>query len=623
MPVCDCSKPQTQGLLDLTDPKYCGSVHADYPKQAKEEVNYEIITKVKKDLEWKGLTCSEWTVTKKITGSFWIGSYDTEHFHNTRLVSQEECWNMVQSETCGGNKIVKNDKTYSFVQEPVGEGSWYSIKEFTIINCLAHEITLRQEEPGGPIRSPFGYHNVSISQGKFEFNHNTIVWHQPTPPVEINCGNEVILKGKGKLSITKVDNNLFGKIMDKDKQIEALFDTHNDSICSSIHHAYKITGIPNTHITLQKGLLTHFQLIHKRSIEYSTDTLVNNFASITNKERYSHLYAWGFIRLLTNDNLFLTSGAEDSEIYLNKQTPNANLNEGPKQEIISQTFEYLTNNTIRRQNTNLCVTAITAAAITLTPCDRSQSQWLIDRNTKQIVEINTLLCLTATNKILFLTECNNNSNQFQSWQIENVNMHPEFLETNPVPSIEDLEFTNTELRSAATSYVQNIDDIYFWGNLINKRTKHSKSCITSNVDDTSISMKSCIILEKKQEFEYASDYTIRKFGTNICLNANVSFSHLSLCTSESQRFGPDLLSGQIMELHSAMCLQHTQDKKLVHLGECGENQAMRRQKWQFQFYNPNLDNAAEKPYLTKNKILEFHRLFNHLICLSTPKYRKF
>ena len=151
------------------------------------------------------------------------------------------------------------------------------------------------------------------------------------PPVEINCGNEVILKGKGKLSITKVDNNLFGKIMDKDKQIEALFDTHNDSICSSIHHAYKITGIPNTHITLQKGLLTHFQLIHKRSIEYSTDTLVNNFASITNKERYSHLYAWGFIRLLTNDNLFLTSGAEDSEIYLNKQTPNANLNEGPKQ----------------------------------------------------------------------------------------------------------------------------------------------------------------------------------------------------------------------------------------------------------------------------------------------------
>ena len=149
MTVCDCNKPNTRGLLDLTDPNYCGIQHTDYQKFYNMSVNYKIVTKQKHHLKFPGLTCSEWTQTKRITGSFWYWSYDTEHFHTTRAVTQDECWNMKQSQNCSGNKIIKNDKTYSFVQEPVREGSWNSIKEYSVINCLAHEITLRQEEPNG------------------------------------------------------------------------------------------------------------------------------------------------------------------------------------------------------------------------------------------------------------------------------------------------------------------------------------------------------------------------------------------------------------------------------------------------------------------------------------------
>ena len=110
MTVCDCNKPNTRGLLDLTDPAFCGTNHADYPKYYNKPAKYRIMRKQTYHLELEGLTCSEWVQTKRITGSFWYGSFDTEHFHTSRAVTQEECRNMKASKTCAGNKMIQNNK---------------------------------------------------------------------------------------------------------------------------------------------------------------------------------------------------------------------------------------------------------------------------------------------------------------------------------------------------------------------------------------------------------------------------------------------------------------------------------------------------------------------------------
>jgi hypothetical protein len=162
-------KPVTRGLLDLTDPEYCFKMHRDkddVQKAMSKPITYKVITTMNAVLKMEGLVCSQWIETKKITGSFWIGSYDTEHFRTTKEVSAKECWDMKIQLACAGNRNVVNGKTYSYMHKPVGSGKWMSITEYSVVNCLAQEIELRQEQSGGPILSPFGTHNVSIGSEK-------------------------------------------------------------------------------------------------------------------------------------------------------------------------------------------------------------------------------------------------------------------------------------------------------------------------------------------------------------------------------------------------------------------------------------------------------------------------
>ncbi len=68
-------------------------------------------------------------------------------------------------------------------------------------------------------------------------------------------------------------------------------------------------------------------------------------------------------------------------------------------------------------------------------------------------------------------------------------------------------------------------------------------------------------------------------------------------------------TGQLIELYSGKCLQHNLLTKLLHLGDCGEDQKLRRQKWQFEFYNPMLLNSTTKPFLTADRVRELRNIF--------------
>jgi hypothetical protein len=80
---------------------------------------------------------------KRITGSFWLGSYDTEYLHTTKEVSPADCWGMKLKLECAGNRNAVNGKTYSYVHRSAGDGKWMSVKEYSVVNCLAQEIELR------------------------------------------------------------------------------------------------------------------------------------------------------------------------------------------------------------------------------------------------------------------------------------------------------------------------------------------------------------------------------------------------------------------------------------------------------------------------------------------------
>jgi hypothetical protein len=78
-----------------------------------------------------------------------------------------------------------------------------SVKEYSVVNCLAQEIELRRNRVGGPILSPFGSHNVSLGVDHLIVNHNTIVWIEPNKIVDDSVAKFTFF-GTGQLSIIKL-----------------------------------------------------------------------------------------------------------------------------------------------------------------------------------------------------------------------------------------------------------------------------------------------------------------------------------------------------------------------------------------------------------------------------------
>lgn len=153
--VCDCSRPQTKGLLDLDEPPYCKQNKTNLQLDAVDKTYYKIMTKTRPDISWPAYSCSQWIETKTITGSFWIGSFDTVYSTTTKEVEPLECWKMVKTLQCGGNTMVHNGNTLAYTKKPVGDGYWYSVTRYSTLNCIAYEIKLRQEG-SEDIISPFG-----------------------------------------------------------------------------------------------------------------------------------------------------------------------------------------------------------------------------------------------------------------------------------------------------------------------------------------------------------------------------------------------------------------------------------------------------------------------------------
>ncbi|KAK4028023.1 hypothetical protein OUZ56_017186 [Daphnia magna] len=191
--VCDCNNMKIRGILDFELPFYCDNEEPETQHLPRIPTTYTLVTKQKPATTWKGWTCRQWTKTKKITGSFWIGSFDTVYSQETILITPLECWRMVNDKKCGDNNMQTGPKGLSFTATPTGEVKWYAIKEYQTLNCIAEQITLRQKKPDSPIESPFGLLNTTQQEGQFIQNQNTIVWRERTTN---SSYTQTLLKGK-------------------------------------------------------------------------------------------------------------------------------------------------------------------------------------------------------------------------------------------------------------------------------------------------------------------------------------------------------------------------------------------------------------------------------------------
>jgi hypothetical protein len=181
--------------------------------------------------------------SKKIFESFWVGSFDTTYSQGTHLVSPLECWEMVNNKKYGENAMQSGATTLSFTASPVGDGKWYTTRKFHALNCLAEEITLRQDTTEGPIESQLGMLNATQADRQITYNHNTIVWGDLTTT---DSGTTYLLHGQAYLELTHSgEHTNRSRLVDNFRQIKITF--YNIPTVRELRQPlFIVEGIPKT-----------------------------------------------------------------------------------------------------------------------------------------------------------------------------------------------------------------------------------------------------------------------------------------------------------------------------------------------------------------------------------------
>ena len=553
IPVCDCNKAKTRGILDVNKPYYCQTDHADAPHKNRLTTNYTLITKQKPTTTWKGWSCKQWVKSKKIVGSFWVGSFDTTYSQETHLVSASECWEMVNNKKCGENAMQSGATTLSFTASPVGEGKWYATREYHALNCLAEEITLRQETTEGPIESPFGMLNATQADHQIIYNHNTIVWGDISTT---DTGTTSLFHGQAYIELTQTDeHNNRSRLVDNLRQIEITF--YNTPTLRELRQPlFAVEGIPKTFLLFPTSTNDRLYRIYKnvfascenhtltplcrtllkdsewrenraeRSIAAEIQFLLNHEDADTasGKRLYSISYAWGTLqlgnpRMITDSTK--TKIEKEVQVFVSYDKSN------PKREVQlyshidpetplpeGRNFEYIVDHTIRIRQEPFCMVAGNNSYIFFASCTEKVSHWIYDQQTNQIICEENHLCLTAIELLnkqemsLILTACSQGREILtaQQWVFEQLNANPDIIENFPETSLEDMEAFRLEQHRAVTTTINSpifggllkvnqgrgniVWDLISWGLVKTGEDKNIK-CITYHGIGHPITLETC------------------------------------------------------------------------------------------------------------------------------------
>jgi hypothetical protein len=270
IPVCDCNQAKTRGILDINKPYYCQKGKTDTPHHLRIETNYTLVTKQKPIVTWKGWSCKQWVKSKKITGSFWVGSYDTTYSQETHLVSALESWEMVNNKKCGENVMQESATTMSFIASLTGEGKWYATREYHALNCLMEGITLRQDPVKHQIESPFGLLSVTQQDGQVIYNHNTIVWGNITSKTS---SVTTLFHGQVYLEVAHPDIDIStSRLVDTQRQVEISFHNIPDQYNVELSPVFSVVGMRKTFLQFPMNTTNALYKVYKDIIILCNDT---------------------------------------------------------------------------------------------------------------------------------------------------------------------------------------------------------------------------------------------------------------------------------------------------------------------------------------------------------------
>jgi hypothetical protein len=393
----------------------------------------------------------------------------------------------------------------SFTSSPVGEGKWYATREYHVLNCLAEEITLRQNTQEGPIESPFGMLNATHADQHFTHNHNTIVWGELK---HTDTGTTTLLHGTAYVEFTQTsEKNNISRVIDNTRQIEITF-FNNPDVRELKHPIFAVEGVPktflsfpdttnkmlfriyanvfvpckisnNTKSSLCKTLLQvkEWTESHEHRIRKSINSEIKflltheDEEAAAGKRLYSISYAWGTLQLgipriiPSHDKtkiekevqVFITYDlhrpAKGIELY-SVMDPTKPLPDG-------RHFEYIVDHTIRIKQTLFCMVTLNNSFISFKNCTEKVSHWIYDQQTNQIICEENHLCLTAIeliNKIemsLILTACSQGQEILtaQQWVFEQINVNPDIIENFPDTTLDEMETFRLEQRRTVTTTI--------------------------------------------------------------------------------------------------------------------------------------------------------------------------
>ncbi|KZS10100.1 Uncharacterized protein APZ42_025514 [Daphnia magna] len=296
----------------------------------------------------KHLFKSRYNPEKKITGSFWIGSFDTIYSKETKLITPVECWQMVNNKKRGENNIQV----------------WPNGLNFTAI-------------PATPLPSP--------------------------------------VKG---------------------------------NVCKDYRELCKSRS--------QSSLLREVHFLFNTQIEDEQLGI----------RLYSISYAWGTIRLVHKKPKIIN---EDGKIVQNDTTIYITYESGSRNPLITYSqlskddplppgskFEYIVDQTLRVQNTNICITETTKYYVFAATCSEESTRWILEKENSYLISQESEMCLSeGIDETLTLEQCamEGDTRKNQQGFYQTINTNPDVIENFPDVTLKDIQEVRLEKRRAVTTTV--------------------------------------------------------------------------------------------------------------------------------------------------------------------------
>ncbi|KAK4045272.1 hypothetical protein OUZ56_032810 [Daphnia magna] len=315
----------------------------------------------------------------------------------------------------------------SFTATPTEEGKWYAIKEYQTLNCIAQQITLRQEKPDRPIESPFGLLNTTQQEGQFSQNQNTIVSLEiPRIPesdntirlygtsrqIEISFLNQldkdIVPIGHKGVGISQTNN--------KNEMFKTTFTTclQNTDLDSSVCNDYRVLYKSRT----RRWTLQDVQILFNNPLE--DEQLGTGLYSIS--------YAWGTIRLAHRKIAVIKEEGKLVQkiltIYIAYEPESSNSIIGHNQlskdnPLPSRSeFEYIVKQTIRIQNSNICITETEGDRISAATYSEESTRLILEKENSYLISQELQMWLTLEiDQSLKLEQCaaEENMKKNQQW----------------------------------------------------------------------------------------------------------------------------------------------------------------------------------------------------------------